>query len=99
MVLGSITSQRTLRVASSVNGSRMAVSASGMRIMSDSSMPFHPLMEEPSNIFPSSKKSASILLAGRDMCISLPRVSVKRRSTIFTSFSFNILSTSSADMT
>src|SRR5437762_14282268 len=56
MVVGSITSQRMSTVVSSKNGSMTAVVGSGMRIMSDSLMPFHPAMEEPSNILPSWKK-------------------------------------------
>ena len=40
---------------SSKNGSMTAVAASGIRIMSDSWMPFQPAIEEPSNILPSSK--------------------------------------------
>ena len=70
---------------SSVNGSRTAVLSSGIRIMSDSLMPFQPAMEEPSNIWPSSKKSSSTAVAGRVTCCSLPLVSVKRRSTHFAS--------------
>src|SRR5690625_1975599 len=58
-----------------------AVSSSGIRIMSDSLMPFQPRMEEPSNIRPSSKNDSSTLLAGMLTCCSLPRVSVKRIST------------------
>src|SRR5437763_689636 len=82
MVVGSITSQRISTVVSSKNGSMTAVLASGIRIMSDSLMPFHPAMEEPSNILPSWKNSSSTSRAGMVTCCSLPRVSVKRRSAV-----------------
>ena len=52
-------SQRRMTVVSSVNGSTTEVLSSGIRIMSDSLMPFHPAIEEPSNILPPSKKSSS----------------------------------------
>ncbi len=58
MVPGSRMSQRMISVGSSKNGSRTAVLASGISTMSDSLMPFQPPIEEPSNILPSSKKSA-----------------------------------------
>ena len=45
-------------------------------------MPFHPAIEEPSNILPSMKKSSSTTRAGIVTCCSLPRVSVNRRSRI-----------------
>ena len=80
MVVGSRTSQRRISVVSSKNGSITAVPASGIRIMSDSLMPFQPAIEEPSNILPSSKKSSSTMRVGKVTCCSLPRVSVKRRS-------------------
>jgi hypothetical protein len=47
-----------LTVVSSKNGSTTTVEASGSRIMSDSLMPFHPAIDDPSNILPSTKKSA-----------------------------------------
>ena len=88
-------SQRRLSVGSSRNGSITAVSSSGIRIMSDSLMDFQPEMEEPSNITPSAKESASMRCAGRVVCCSFPRGSVKRISTHFTSLSLiicNVLS-------
>src|SRR5580658_3192434 len=94
MVVGSITSQRRLTVVSSKNGSMTAVPGSGIRIMSDSLMPFHPAIEEPSNILPSRNRSSSTSRAGIVTCCSLPRVSVKRRSANFTCFSFMSFSTS-----
>src|ERR1700728_2384764 len=94
MVAGSMTSQRILTVVSSKNGSRMAVVASGIRIMSDSLIPFQPAIDEPSNILPSVNRSASTSRAGMETCCSLPRVSVNRRSAYLTSFSFISFSTS-----
>src|ERR1700733_10851131 len=89
-----MTSQRRLMVVSSKNGSMTAVAASGIRIMSDSLIPFQPAIEEPSNIFPSVNRSASTRRAGMETCCSLPRVSVNRRSAYLTSFSFISFSTS-----
>ena len=70
-----MTSQRMLSVVSSKNGSMTAVAASGIRIMSDSLMPFQPAIEEPSNILPSVNRSSSTSRAGTVTCCSLPRVS------------------------
>src|SRR6056300_554263 len=81
MVLGSTMSQRTLMVTSSVKGSTTAVESSGIKIMSDSLMLFQPAIDEPSNIAPSTKNSLSTAWAGNVTCCSLPRGSVKRRST------------------
>src|SRR3984957_10314813 len=64
-----------------------AVEGSGIKIMSDSLMPFHPAMEDPSNILPSLKNPSSTKRVGMVTCCSLPIVSVKRRSTNFASFS------------
>jgi len=47
-----------ISVESSKKGSMTAVVASGISTMSDSLMPFQPPIDEPSNILPSSKKSA-----------------------------------------
>ena len=58
----------------------LAVDGSGIRIMSDSLMPFQPAIDEPSNILPSTKKSSSTMRVGMVTCCSFPRVSVKRRS-------------------
>ena len=76
-------SQVTTTVTASKNGSTKAVSGSGRKIISDASIPFQPAMDEPSNILPSSITSSSTLCAGKLMCCSLPRVSVKRKSTHF----------------
>src|SRR5487761_281604 len=96
MVVGSITSQRRLTVGSSKNGSIIALPGSGIRIMSDSLIPFQPAMEEPSNILPSSNSSSSTVCAGTLTCCSLPRLSVKRKSTNF-AFSLAIRSKTSLE--
>src|SRR5580692_7667083 len=64
-----------------------AVEGSGIKIMSDSLMPFHPAMEDPSNILPSLKNPSSTKRVGMVTCCSLPSVSVKRRSANLASFS------------
>jgi hypothetical protein len=81
MVEGSMISQRIITVGSSVNGSKTAVVSSGIRIISDSLIPFHPSIEEPSNILPTWRNSSSTSFDGKETCCSLPLVSVKRRST------------------
>src|SRR6476646_5971117 len=74
-------------VVSAKNGSIVAVTGSGIRHMSDSLMAFQPAIEEPSNIVPSAKISSSIMPMSKVTCCHLPRGSVKRRSTYFTSLS------------
>src|SRR5450432_466135 len=64
-----------------------AVAGSGIKIMSDSLMPFQPAINEPSNILPSLKKPSSTSRVGTVTCCSLPIVSVKRRSANLASFS------------
>src|ERR1700727_3107535 len=64
-----------------------AVDGSGIKIMSDSLIPFQPAMEEPSNILPSLKNPSSTRRVGTVTYCSLPMVSVKRRSQNFASFS------------
>ena len=93
---GSTTSHCMKMVVSSINGSILAVDGSGNNNMSDASIPFHPATEEPSNAWPSSNLSISNPDAGTLTCISLPRVSVKRRSINLASFSLIIFKTSSA---
>ena len=61
-------------------------------------MPFQPAIEEPSNILPSAKNASSTTWAGTLTCCSLPRVSVRRKSTNLTPFSFMSLRTSAADI-
>src|SRR6476660_1289752 len=65
----------------------LAVFGSGMSCMSDASMPFQPAIEEPSKAWPDVNLSSSNADTGTDTCCSLPRVSVKRKSTNLTSFS------------
>src|SRR5438270_8729717 len=74
-------------VVSAKNGSIVAVIGSGIRDMSDSLIAFQPAIEEPSNIRPSAKTSSSIMPTSKVTCCHLPRGSVKRRSTYFTSLS------------
>src|SRR5258705_11444159 len=64
-----------------------AVAGSGIKIMSDSLIPFHPAIDEPSNILPSLKKPSSTRRVGMVTWCSLPIVSVKRRAANFASFS------------
>src|SRR5436190_1756618 len=74
-------------VVSAKNGSIVAVTGSGIRHMSDSLIAFQPAIEEPSNIKPSANVSSSIMPTSKVTCCHLPRGSVKRRSTYFTSLS------------
>ena len=50
-------------------------------------MPFQPAIEEPSKAWPRSNLSLSKCDTGTVTCCSLPRVSVKRKSTNLTSLS------------
>src|SRR3954451_3340255 len=93
-VVGSSTSQVMTMVVSAKNGSIVAVTGSGIRFMSDSLIAFQPAIEEPSNISPSAKASSSIMPASKVTCCHLPRGSVKRRSTYFTSLSLIAFRTS-----
>src|SRR6202158_104455 len=86
-VVGSSTSQVMTKVVSAKNGSIVAVTGSGIRAMSDSLIGFQPAIDEPSNIKPSAKTSSSIMPTSKVTCCHLPRGSVKRRSTYFTSLS------------
>ena len=72
----------------------LAVFGSGISSMSDASMPFQPAIDEPSNAWPDANLSSSNADTGTDTCCSLPRVSVKRKSTNLTSFSDTIFITS-----
>src|SRR6185503_268236 len=74
----------------------VAVAGSGIRHMSDSWIAFQPAIEEPSNICPSAKVSSSIIDRSKVTCCHLPRGSVKRKSTYFTSLSLIIFRTSLA---
>src|SRR5687768_4584366 len=82
-----MTSQVSSSVGSSKNGSMLAVFGSGISSMSDASMPFQPAIEEPSKAWPPVNLSSSKCDRGTVTCCSLPRVSVKRKSTNLTSFS------------
>src|SRR5260363_279112 len=55
---------------------------------------FQPLIEEPSKVCPFLNLSSSRAAAGKERCCSLPRVSVKRKSTnlMFSSFTSRIMS-------
>src|ERR1700722_12722515 len=86
-------SQISDMVVSAKNGSMHAVDGSGIRHMSDSLIAFHPAIEEPSNIWPSAKVSSSIMLTSKVTCCHLPRGSVNRKSTYFTSLSLIIFMT------
>src|SRR6476620_3844431 len=86
-VVGSSTSQVMTMVVSAKNGSRVAVTGSGIRHMSDSLIAFQPAIDEPSNITPSTNVSSSIMPTSNVTCCHLPRGSVKRRSTYLTSLS------------
>src|ERR1700756_3428444 len=86
-VVGSSTSQTIDMVVSAKNGSMQAEAGSGIRFMSDSLIAFHPAIDEPSNIMPSAKVSSSIIVTSKVTCCHLPRGSVKRKSTYFTSLS------------
>src|SRR5262245_8741671 len=69
---------------------------SGIRFMSDSWIAFQPAIEEPSNMMPSANVSSSTVVMSTVTCCHLPRGSVKRKSTYFTSLSLTILRTSLA---
>src|SRR5262249_31990309 len=86
---GSITSQVIARVVTSRNGSMKEEVGSGNRSMSEAWMPFQPAIEEPSKKWPDSNFSGPKALTGTLTCCSLPRVSVKRRSTNLTSLSLS----------
>jgi len=57
-------------------------------------MPFQPAIDEPSKACPEVNLSSSNTETGTVTCCSLPRVSVKRKSTNLISFSFTMLITS-----
>ena len=71
----------------------VADAGSGIRHMSDSLIAFQPAIEEPSNIWPSANVSSSIMVTSKVTCCHLPRGSVKRKSTYFTSLSLIIFMT------
>ena len=78
--LGVTTSQNTRAtpLSSGRQGSTAKVEASGMAIMSDSSMALKPVIEEPSKPIPPSKASSSSS-ALIEKLFSWPRMSVNQR--------------------
>src|SRR5476649_2063819 len=89
-------SQLMTIVEAAKNGSIQADVGSGINVMSDSLIAFQPAIEEPSNISPSAKASSSINDWSNVTCCHLPRGSVKRKSTYFTSLSLMDFRTSLA---
>src|SRR6266566_1557370 len=73
-----------------------ALSGSGMSCMSDSWIAVQPAIEEPSYMMPSLNVSSSIVETSVVTCCHLPRGSVKRKSTYFTSLSLIIFKASLA---
>src|SRR5215216_2939053 len=65
----------------------LAVAGYGISSMSEASMPLQPAIDEPSKAWPDVNLSSSKCDRGTVTCCSLPRVSVKRKSTNLTSFS------------
>src|ERR1700736_5651789 len=86
-VVGSSTSQVMTMVVSAKNGSIVAVTGSGIGPMSVSLMAFKPGMGARPNMTPWGNVSSSIMPTSKVTCCHLPRGSVKRRSTYFTSLS------------
>jgi len=81
-VTGSITSHTSESVGAAVAGSMIAVSACGIRSMSDSEMPCQPRIDDPSKPSPSSKADSSNARTGRVMCCHVPSRSQNFRSTM-----------------
>src|SRR5438874_5850869 len=73
-----------------------ALSGSGISCMSDSWIAFQPAIEEPSNMIPSLNVSSSTVETSEVTCCHLPRGSVKRKSTYFTTLSLIIFKASLA---
>ena len=69
-----------MSVLSSINGSILAVFASGKSNISDALIPFQPAIDEPSKAWPSVNLLSSKADVGTVTCCSFPLVSVKRRS-------------------
>src|SRR5260363_225389 len=78
---------------SSISGWKR-IEESDITLIPDSSILFQPLIEEPSKVCPFLNLSSSRAAAGKERCCSLPRVSVKRKSTnlMFSSFTSRIMS-------
>src|SRR3984893_4294000 len=83
-------------VGAAKKGSTVAVAGSGIKVISDSWIALQPAIEEPSNPKPSANTSSLKIVTSKVTCCHLPRGSVKRRSTYFTSWSLIDLSTSLA---
>src|SRR5680860_31668 len=87
-------SNSMMSVRSVRKASMYAVDTSGMSCMSDSWIDAKPRIDEPSNIWPTVKKSSSTVEAGMLKCCCTPGRSVKRMSRNLTSVSLMYLSTS-----
>src|SRR5580765_6663227 len=98
IVDGSSTSQLRISVGNAVNGSSTALSGSGISTMSESLIPFHPEIDEPSNILPSSNSESSTAVDGNVTWCCNPRMSAKRKSTNSTLLSLISLVTLAAAM-
>ena len=85
-------------VVSAVNGSKNAVSTSGISIISDLCMGCHASIELPSNGIPL-KESLLIAFILYDTWCHVPLRSVKRKSTNLTSFSSQYSKNSSTLLT
>src|SRR5215467_14142714 len=96
IVDGSSTSHVRITVATAANGSSTADSASGISTMSESLIPFHPEIDDPSNILPSSKNDSSTVRAGNVTWCCLPSKSANRRTTYSTLLSLMSLQNEAA---
>src|SRR5262245_46750346 len=74
-----------------------ALAGSGIKVMSEASMPFQPAIEEPSKAYPSANMPSLTHEPSAVTCCIFPLVSVKRRSRNLTSLSFIIFKTSPTD--
>src|SRR5438105_3547972 len=93
LVIGSRTSQMIESVVCVMNGSTLAVLATGSNSMSDSLIACQPRIEEPSKPKPCSKLSRVSSEIGQVVCCQSPGKSIKRRSMNSTFFSSQSLST------
>src|SRR6266567_6231040 len=86
-VIGSTMLQMSDSVTSDMNGSMVAVLASGITSMSEAWIACQPRIDEPSNPSPSSKMSSESSPSGMVKCCQRPMKSMNFRSTITTFFS------------
>src|SRR5438874_2692697 len=93
LVIGSRTSQMIDKVVWLMNGSSLAVPATGSRSMSDSLIACQPRIDEPSKPNPCSKLSMVSSEIGQVVCCQSPGKSMKRKSMNSTFFSSQSLST------